>query len=307
MESPTEKQVLVLCTCDGSHPSEEGFVLPPVGAFALDPDEPGRLGFLWGRGNGSLVDWRADRWVVVQVAEKDLDLGEGYVRFSRGEVVYRGDRRGAAECLQNARPDAAVFGGDRRGEAYDVVCVADHGRAHTAHHGVACSGNFGRSVAGSEGAALSGTNGTAQAGDRGIALANTGGQARVGAAGVAAALWGQAESGDDGVAIANGETDSSVASAGHRGIAVCEYGVADVLADGVALSRNGHSGTGPDGLAIVAEEGTARAGAGGVLVVGWWDERSGRRRLAVAYVGEQGIQPDVTYRVNDQGRFVAAE
>ena len=50
---------------------------------------------------------------------------------------------------------------------------------------------------------------------------------------------------------------------------------------------------------------TARAGAGGAIALTYYD--GARYRIAVAYVGEGGIEPNVDYRVTDDGEFVRAQ
>ena len=50
---------------------------------------------------------------------------------------------------------------------------------------------------------------------------------------------------------------------------------------------------------------TARAGAGGAIALTYHDGE--RYRIAVAYVGEDGIEPNVDYRVTDVGEFVKAQ
>jgi hypothetical protein len=51
----------------------------------------------------------------------------------------------------------------------------------------------------------------------------------------------------------------------------------------------------------------AKAGARGVIALTWYDEAAKRPRLTVGYVGENGIEPDVFYRVDDRGALVRAE
>lgn len=53
------------------------------------------------------------------------------------------------------------------------------------------------------------------------------------------------------------------------------------------------------------DEGTATAGHGGMLAIRRWDGR--RYRLVVGYVGENGIEAGVPYRLDADGRFVRAE
>ena len=49
--------------------------------------------------------------------------------------------------------------------------------------------------------------------------------------------------------------------------------------------------------------GTASAGDGGIIQIKWWD--GARYRIAVAYVGEDGIKPNTPYRV-ENGKFAEA-
>jgi len=73
---------------------------------------------------------------------------------------------------------------------------------------------------------------------------------------------------------------------------------------GTATAGDGGTATaGNWGTATAGDEGTATAGNWGTIVIAWRDTR--RRRLAVGYVGEDGILPDTLYRVKD-GRLVVA-
>lgn len=47
-----------------------------------------------------------------------------------------------------------------------------------------------------------------------------------------------------------------------------------------------------------------RAGEGGAIAITYHDGT--RYRIAVAYVGEGGIEPHVDYRVTDSGEFIKA-
>jgi hypothetical protein len=50
---------------------------------------------------------------------------------------------------------------------------------------------------------------------------------------------------------------------------------------------------------------TARAGDGGAIALTYHDGT--RYRIAVAYVGEGGIEPHVDYCVTDSGEFIRAD
>ena len=79
--------------------------------------------------------------------------------------------------------------------------------------------------------------------------------------------------------------DGGNATAGYKGAATAGYG----------------------GTATAGYKGTATAGKKGTLRIEWWDNKTERYRWAIGYVGENGIEPNVAYRVNDRGEFIKAE
>jgi hypothetical protein len=120
--------------------------------------------------------------------------------------------------------------------------------------------------------ATAGDHGTATAGDHGTATAGYRGTATAGNGGTATAGdCGTATAGDHGTATAG---DCGTATAGDHGTATAGY------------------------------RGTAMAGDCGEIRIRWHD--GVRYRLAVGYVGEGGIEPDVAYRCDDSGKLVAA-
>jgi hypothetical protein len=66
---------------------------------------------------------------------------------------------------------------------------------------------------------------------------------------------------------------------------------------------NGTATAGDSGTATAGYRGTATAGDNGVIVLAWYDYASGRRRVAVGYIGENGILPNTPYRLNDNHQF----
>ena len=67
------------------------------------------------------------------------------------------------------------------------------------------------------------------------------------------------------------------------------------------------SATGDDAVAAaLGYASTAVADQLGIIVIAWYDETAQRKRLAVGYVGEDGIEPNVAYRCADDGRLVPA-
>jgi hypothetical protein len=64
--------------------------------------------------------------------------------------------------------------------------------------------------------------------------------------------------------------------------------------------------TGGDRSTLTGGDGsTLTGGDRSTLVIKWWDGT--RYRLAVGYVGENGIRPNVAYKVSDRGEFVEAQ
>ena len=99
---------------------------------------------------------------------------------------------------------------------------------------------------------------------------------------------GTATAGDGGTATAGAR---GTATAGDRGTATAGYA--------------GTATAGDDGTATAGERGTATAGERGILSLRWWDWS--RYRIATFYVGENGVLPNVKYRVDEKGQIVKAE
>jgi hypothetical protein len=106
---------------------------------------------------------------------------------------------------------------------------------------------------------------------------------------VDAGVWGTANAGYKGTANAG---DYGTANAGYKGTANAgDYGTANA----------GYKGTANAGY-----KGTANAGDCGTLIIKWYDREADRYRVSVAYVGENGIEPNVPYKLDDKGNFVKA-
>ena len=149
---------------------------------------------------------------------------------------------------------------------------------------------IGANVAVGEGrVAVVGYHGTATAGDHGTATAGYRGTATAGCHGTATAgCHGTATAGNYGTATAG---DCGTATAGNRGTATA--------------GNCGTATAGDYGTATAGNCGTATAGEGGVLQIYHYDCND-RRRLAVAYVGENNIEPNVRYRLDGNANFVPA-
>jgi hypothetical protein len=142
----------------------------------------------------------------------------------------------------------------------------------------------------------------------GSKLAASGYDSRLAASGYRSQL---AASGYDSKLAASGN-DSQLAASGYRsqlaasgdGSKLAASGYCSQLAASGCCSQLAASGE--NCVCVAASPGsTARAGAGGAIALTYHDGE--RYRIAVAYVGEGGIEPNVNYRVTDAGEFVEAQ
>jgi hypothetical protein len=277
---------LILRTCNADMTSHGGFQWPRSGHVAAPDWNPtpkcggGLHGFLRGEGDGDLADWSSDAvWLVAEV-ETHVDL-EGKVKFPAANVIFAGSRLEAASIVKARYPDAAVIGAN--------VAVEDRRVAVVGFRGTATAGDWGTATAGNRGTATAGNRGTATAGRYGTATAGYGGTATAGYEGTATAGdWGTATAGNWGTATAG---DWGTATAGNWGTATAGDG--------------GTATAGDWGTATAGNYGKATAGEGGMLQIYYYD-RNGRQRLAVAYVGENNILPNVKYRLDGNAKFVEA-
>jgi hypothetical protein len=116
------------------------------------------------------------------------------------------------------------------------------------------------------------------AGDRASAAVGDYGTATTGNYGTATAgEWGTATAGDYGTATAG------------------EYGTATAGEYGTATAGEG-------GTATAGEYGTATAGEYGIINIKYWDES--RSRLKIGYIGEDGLEPNTPYKLNENFNFV---
>jgi len=76
-----------------------------------------------------------------------------------------------------------------------------------------------------------------------------------------------------------------------------------VIGGTATVGYQGTATAGYKGTATAGYYGTATAGYYGILQIAYYD---GRRRIATAYVGENGILPNVKYKLDVNGRFVKA-
>lgn len=149
-------------------------------------------------------------------------------------------------------------------------------------------GDFQRAKAGDSGVAISGSDGAALVGEGGIAITGDRGTASAGTYGTATAgLWGKAFAGFKGTASAQtfGEASAGVSGTANAG----DVGTASVGDRGVA-------NTGIGGIASAGDKGEIR--------IRYYDGQARRCRTKIGYIGENGLEPNQPYTLNEHGNFV---
>ena len=320
----TSDTVLVLRTCASDGTSYGGCCWPesgPVECGDWDPAptcEHGLHGLLWGQGELSHLSPDPDAiWLVVEVrASEVVDLG-GAVKYPRGVVVYSGAASGAIARITSAPRapldaswmDTRAEGGHAGVSAHGTCVVAsasgiDSTAATAGARSIAAAiGRRGACSAAGYHARATADGDTSAAAAAGVASTATavGDHSTAAAADIraTAAVDGAealaATAGIDSRASAIGRRCACAAiGASARASATGEYSVGVTTGARASVSSSGGCGL----AASLGRDGRARAGVDGCIAVAWEDETC-RLRLAVGYVGEDGILPDVWYVVED--------
>ncbi|WP_161971455.1 hypothetical protein [Pseudomonas aeruginosa] len=313
----SQETALVLRTCSADLTSHDGFQWPDkIGAVVEAPDWKkdnkcghGLHGWLFGQGDhgcSSTVGDADAKWLVVEVGLSDLIALGGKVKFPRCTIRHIGDRASATQFLIANEPRAAgvaVIGATLQAGDKELCQVGAYGTATAGDEGTATAGRWGTATAGYKGTATAGDEGTATAGRWGTATAGYKGTATAGDEGTATA-------GDKGTATAGYK---GTATAGYKGTATAGYkGTATAGDEGTATAgRWGTATAGDWGTATAGDEGTATAGDWGAATAGekgeirirYWDEKADRYRTVIGYIGEDGLEPNVPYRLNADHKF----
>ena len=185
-------------------------------------------------------------------------------------------------------PDTILF--DRKAKAHKLTVVFE-GNQKDATDYILSHGAVGKAVVGAtvvvgnNQVAVVGDYGNATAGDNGIAISGYNGTATAG-------IGGNAIVGDYGNATAG---YNGTATAGYNGTATAGIG------GNAIVGYNGAATAGYNGTATAGNYGTATAGMYGTLIIKHCDDRY---RTVVGYVGEDGILPNVAYKLDKKGKFV---
>ena len=267
---------LVLVVCDSGGKSSRGFQWPLVVGESVSASNwmsnkhlaDGLYGWLYGSGlmNMAFSESTAT-WLVVEVQEDELIELSGCCKFPSAIVRYAGDSKSAADYLWEHEP---------RSRALPV-----HGayRANMNDRAEVEVGLFGYAIAGVMGSATADACGCAISGE-----------------------WGQSITRALGVSISN---ENGTAIAGNNGCAIARSNgkaIAGFLGNAIT-GEGGISQAGTCGVAIAGLDGSATAGRNGLLSILHLDGHLAITRK-VAVVGENGIKPDVLYKLDKNGDFV---
>ena len=271
---------LVLRTCNADMTSHGGFVWPTEGPVQCDDwsDEPvcggGLFGLLWGEGNGRRLSWDADaKWLAVRVLLDDVVwVGGEKVKYPLGIVEHCGNQETATRYI-------AEHGGSGRAIVGLSLVSGNSGQSVSGDSGQSVSGNSGKSVSGDGGKSVSGDGGQSVSGDTGQSVSGDGGKSLSGNSG-------KSVSGDSGQSV-SGNSGQSVS--GNSGQSVSGY--------------SGQSVSGDSGQSVSGYSGQSESGNSGILCISYWDTQDQRERLAIAYVGENGIEANTPYKLNDAHDF----
>ena len=248
-------------------------------------DMTGYNGFIWPtKGHVEAPDWEATQ-----------ECGNGLHGWfeAQGDASYSNylNEPGAKYLVLKVKTDSIIhFDGKCKFPKADVVFVGSRDEAiayieKTYPYLRTMPLLFANRTAGDSGVVATGDCGTAIAGFRGTARAGFRGTATVG-------NYGTATAGFRGTAIA-----------GFRGIATAGTGgTATAGTHGTAIAGTGGTATvGDCGTATAGEFGTAMAGIGGIIQIHYFHDRD---RIAIGYIEENGLKPNVKYTLDANHNFV---
>ncbi len=258
-----------LRTVDRNGESHGGFVWPlTVGAVVEAPD--------WNPsptcgGGLHAIDPATGDWSLM---DWSIDARGMIVEVDESDVV-------TIDAAKVKFPRCTIIKVTEPGGMYDLLCRLTCSAEAIAKMPDASSGDY-ASIGSSGHYARIGSSGYyASIGSSGdyASIGSSGHCARIGSSGDAARIGG---SGDD-ARIGSSGDDARIGSSG-------DYASIEA--------------TGADSVILAAHGATVKAGERGVFAVAWHDGK--RNRIAVGYVGEDGIKPLTWYTVNAKGEFVEA-
>jgi len=300
-KAKTTAKAYMLRTCAADGTSHGGFKWPASGPVTCPDWDPkpecgnGLHGLLWGAGNASYLSQSEDAiWQIVEIQEW-VDIGGDKIKVPSGNVVYSGDMCGAmvgiaTRWLAHLKETSAF---DNEGDSSQLAASGDSSQ-------LAASGDSSRLAASGDSSQLAASGDSSQ-------LAASGDSSRLAASGYSSRL---AASGDSSRLAASGYS-SRLAASGDSSQLAASGDSSQLAASGYSsrLAASGDSSqlaaSGDSSIAMCAGPGSsAAAGPNGTIALSWWDQAAKRYRVIVGYVGEDGIEPNTYYCVQN-GKLVA--
>ncbi|AZD84981.1 Phage flagellar hook-length control protein fliK [Pseudomonas chlororaphis subsp. aureofaciens] len=274
------EMALVLRTCHADLTSHGRFQWPnEVGAVVAAPDwrrddecGHGLHGWLFGQGDSGASDsiGATDaKWLVVEVVLSDIVALGGKVKFPSCTIRHIGDKHSATEYLLANEPRAAsvaVIGATLTGGDDSTLTGGDDSTL-TGGYGSTLTGGYGSTLTGGNRSTLTGGDDSTLTGGYGSTL--TGG-------------------------------DDSTLTGGNR--STLTGGNRSTLTGGNRSTLTGGYGSTLTG----GNRSTLTGGTKSELRIRKWCSKAERYRTYNAYVGEDGIEADVAYRLDDNNKFVKA-
>jgi len=283
----SEMNNLFLRTCNADGSSYGGFKWNlEIDGVTEAPDwnpEPecggGLHGLLHGKDSGHYLDWSEDAlWMACEALGPIVDL-DGKIKTSKAKTLFVGDRKGATDFLiaSGCNP-AEVVGAFITGGDCSTV-TGGYGSNVTGGNRSTVTGGYGSTVTGGYGSNVTG----------GYHSTVTGGDRSTVTGGVGSSVTGGDRStvtGGDHSTVTGG--DHSTVTGGNRST-VTGGKLSTVTGGGESKVTGGY-------LSLVS------GGEGSTLSIEWHDGE--RIRILTAYVGEDGIEPNVAYMLDKNGKFV---
>jgi len=184
-----------------------------------------------------------------------------------------------------------------------AVASLGKGSVRTGYMGVAVIGPYGTAVGDDDSMVAASYEGTAIGGDYSLVVAGDKGTARAGYESMAMVeQGGSVETGKYGVSCGG---DDTTAVAGDEGKAYSGFnGSSHTDTGGTSITgTGGKAESGRRGLSFAGTAGKVLSGDDGILMVKYLDDNH-KVRIAVGYVGENGIEPNTWYRALSTGYLV---
>jgi hypothetical protein len=323
-----EKKALVIRTCNADMTAHGGFIWPKEGNVEAPDWNPtaecggGLHGLIDGFGNYSLLSSAHDAvWQIVEVERAECIDIEGKVKFPRGTVIYSGDMAIAmtkisdwkiglllSESKNNSASNASS------GNSASNVSSGNHASNASSGDSAsnASSGNYASNASSGNSASnvSSGNHASNASSGDSASNASSGNYASNASSGYSAS---NASSGNYARNASSGDSASNASSGNYASNASSGNYASNASSGNYA--RNASSGyyarnvaTGNSSICMAAGlKSQASSGELGTIALTYWDDEAKRYRVVVGYIGENGLEPNVMYRLNDAHQFEAVK